>query len=331
MGDIGEFGLIDRVVRRTAAPNDRVLLGPGDDCAVISAPDGRVVVTTDVLVEGRHFRRDWGSGEDTGRRAAAANLADIVAMGAVPTGIVVGLACPPELEIAWVEAFAGGLRDECALVGVSVVGGDISRSDTIFVSVTAFGDLEGRAPVLRSGAGAGEAVALCGRTGYAAAGLAVLSRGFRAGKAFIDAYRRPDPPYAEGKAAALAGATSMCDVSDGLIQDLGHIAAASGVRIDLQRAAFDVPPRMVEIGSALGQDPLGWVLGGGDDHALVATFRSANDVPERWQIIGTTLPVEPAPSSTPDSVDSAGSADRDGAAAVTIDGKLPTMAGWNHF
>ncbi|PRZ43492.1 thiamine-phosphate kinase [Antricoccus suffuscus] len=281
----------------------------------MSAPDGRVVVTTDVLVEGRHFRRDWGSGEDTGRRAAAANLADIVAMGAVPTGIVVGLACPAELEIAWVEAFSDGLRDECALVGASVIGGDISRSDAIFISVTAFGDLEERAPVLRGGAGVGDVVALCGRTGYAAAGLAILSRGFRAGKAFIDAYRRPEPPYAEGKSAALAGATSMCDVSDGLIQDLGHIAAASGVQIDLQRAAFDVPSRMVEIGSALGQDPLGWVLGGGDDHALVATFPSSGSVPDGWQVVGTTLRA----------------ADRDDAPPVTIDGEAPTMAGWNHF
>jgi len=315
VGDIGEFGLIDRVVRATAADNERVVVGPGDDCAVLSTPDRRVVVTTDVLVEGRHFRRDWGSGEDTGHRAAAANLADIVAMGAVPTGIVVGFACPPELEISWVEAFASGLREECALVGASVAGGDISRSDTIFISVTALGDLEERAPVLRSGAQAGDVVALCGRTGYAAAGLAVLSRGFRAGKAYIDAYRRPEPPYAEGKTAANAGASAMCDVSDGLIQDLAHIAAASGVRIDVQRASFDVPSRMIEIGSALGQDPLGWILGGGDDHALVATFPPSASVPEGWQVIGAAYPADAGPDAAP----------------VTIDGETPTVAGWNHF
>ena len=302
-----------------AKPNKRVILGPGDDCAIIAAADGRVVVTTDVLVEGRHFRRDWGSGEDVGHRAAAANLADIAAMGAIPTGIVVGLACPPELETAWVEGFAAGLRDECALVGASVVGGDISRSTTTFISVTAFGDLEERAPVLRSGAGPGEVVAVNGRLGYAAAGLAILSRGFRAGKAYIDAYRRPEPPYDQGKVAAIAGASAMCDVSDGLIQDLGHIADASGVRIDLHRDAFDVPPRMVEIGSALGQDPLGWVLGGGDDHALVATFPSAALVPTGWHEIGRTL-------------DARHRSDGESPPAnVTIDGEIPTMSGWNHF
>lgn len=312
---MGEFGLIDRIVELVGAAADpaSVQVGPGDDAAVIATPDGRVVVCTDVLIEGRHFRRDWCSGADVGHRAAAANLADIAAMGATPTAITVGLACPPDLAISWVEQFSTGLRDECALTSASVIGGDISRAASIFISVTALGDLAGIAPVLRSGAAPGEVVALCGRVGFAAAGLAILMRGFRSGKEYIEAYRRPEPPYLEGPLAALAGASSMCDVSDGLIQDLGHIARASGVRIDLDRSAFEVPPRMGEIASALGQDPLSWLLGGGDDHALVATFGSASQVPADWRIIGEVL----APAQDP--------------AQVTVNGGIPTVTGWDHF
>lgn len=316
MAELGEFGLIDRIVELTRSAGDRgaVQIGPGDDAAVIATPDKRVVVTTDVLIEGRHFRRDWGSGTDVGHRAAAANLADIAAMGATPTAITVGLACPPELRVEWVEQLAIGLRDECALTGATVAGGDVSRADSIFISVTALGDLGGRAPVLRSGAQPGDIVALNGRVGFAAAGLAILSRGFRSGKDYIDAYRRPEPPYQAGPLAAAAGASAMCDVSDGLIQDLGHIAHASAVQIDLQRSAFEVPLRMSEIASALGQDPLSWIFGGGDDHALVATFGPAASLPAGWRVIGKVSP----------------RAEQD-CAAVSVDGVVPTMSGWDHF
>ncbi len=156
VGDVGEFGLIERVVARFALTPD-VLLGPGDDAAVIAAPDGRVVATTDVLVEGRHFRRDWSSAHEVGRKAAAQNLADIVAMGARPTALLVGLAAPADLPAAWALELADGLAEECALVGATVAGGDVVRSDTVVIAVTALGDLEGREPVTRGGARVGDA------------------------------------------------------------------------------------------------------------------------------------------------------------------------------
>ena len=115
-------------------------------------------------------------------------------------------------------------------------------------------------------------VALAGRIGYAAAGYTVLSRGFRTPKLLVEAYRRPEVPYAAGPEAARLGATSMIDVSDGLLADLGHIATASVVGIDLHRDAFEVPDQMRDAAKALGVDPYGWVLAGGDDHALAATF-----------------------------------------------------------
>lgn len=312
IGELGEFGLIARVTARLPLGNSTVV-GPGDDAAVVTASDGRVVATTDLLVEGRHFRRDWSSSYDVGRKAAAQNLADIAAMGAVPTALLVGLATPPDLAAFWAERFADGLADECGLVGAGVVGGDVVRSDVLMLAITALGDLQGRAPVLRSGAQPGDVVAVAGRLGWSGAGLAALSRGFRSPRVVVDAHRRPEPPYSAGPAAAIAGATSMIDVSDGLVADLGHVAEASRVRIEISRDAFVVADAVAEVASALGVDPLDWVLGSGEDHALAATFPSSDVVPEGWRIIGEVV------------------AAADDAGVVLVDGKPYTAGGFDHF
>ncbi|WFE34189.1 thiamine-phosphate kinase [Micromonospora sp. WMMD975] len=282
---VGEFGLIDRVTARLSY-GESCLLGPGDDAALVAAPDRRVVASTDVLVEGRHFRRDWSGARDVGHRAAAANLADVAAMGAAPTALLVALCMPAELDPAWAEELADGLGAEAGLVGASVVGGDMSASPTLTIAVTALGDLAGRPPVVRSGARPGDVVALAGRTGWAAAGYTVLSRGFRTPRLLVEAFRRPEVPYAAGPAAAEAGATAMIDVSDGLLADLGHVAAASGVAIDLSRDAFEVPRQMRDAAQALGVDPYSWILGGGDDHALAATFPVGTALPAGWRPVG---------------------------------------------
>jgi thiamine-monophosphate kinase len=291
---VGEFGVIDRVVARSGAAR-LAQVGPGDDAAVLGTPDGRVVATTDVLVEGRHFRRDWSSAEDVGHKAAAANLADVAAMGGTATALLVGLACPADTSTTWLEGVATGMADECAPLGAAVIGGDTVASapgsDAVVLSVTALGDLGGRAPVLRSGARPGDVVALAGRLGWSACGLAVLRRGFSSPVAVVAAHRRPTPPYAAGPAAGGAGATAMCDVSDGLLADAGHLATASGVVLDLDRAALveaclvpDGP--LQQVAAALGADPLAWVLTGGEDHALVATFPAGAPLPAGWTGIG---------------------------------------------
>jgi thiamine-monophosphate kinase len=285
LASTGEFGLIESITRELRQGDD-VLVGPGDDAAVVAVPDGRLVITTDMLVEGRHFRRDWSSAYDVGRKAAALNLSDIAAMGARPTSMVVGLAAPADLPTAWALELSSGLADECELLDVSIVGGDTVQCDKIVVSVTAFGSLDGRQPVLRSGARPGDEVAFTGRLGWAEAGYAVLARGFRSPRAVVEAHRRPLPPYAEGPRAALAGASAMCDVSDGLLADLGHIATASQVTIDIRSNALTVDDPLLAVAAATGKDPLSFVLAGGEDNALVATFEPA-DVPERWTVIGT--------------------------------------------
>ena len=279
---VGEFGLIARVIDRLAG-SPQVLLGPGDDAAVVAAPDGRVVATTDVLVEGVHFRRDWSSAYDVGRKAAAANLADVAAMGARGTALLVGLAAPADLPVAWSLELTDGLRDEAEMVGAAVVGGDVVRSDTLMISVTALGDLEGRPPVTRAGARVGDVVVLAGELGRSAAGLGRLAAGDREGD-LVDAHRRPTPPYEMGPILAKAGATAMCDVSDGLVADVGHIAQASNVHVDLDAA-----------------DEL--FLTGGEDHALVATVPAGTELPKGVRVIGrvtagppdVTVEGEPAP------------------------------------
>jgi thiamine-monophosphate kinase len=314
LGELGEFGLIRRVTADRRQPST-TLLGPGDDAAVVAAPDGRVVASTDVLVETVHFRFDWSGPEQVGRRAAAANLADIAAMGAVPTALLVGLACPPDTPVATLDALADGLWKEAQSAGAGVVGGDVSSSAQLTLAVTALGSLEGRPPVTRSGARPGDLVALRGRVGWSAAGLAVLQRGFRSPAVVVNAYRVPEPPYAAGPEAARAGATSMIDVSDGLLADLGHVATASGVELDLRTAALDLPARLVDVGSALGTDPRHWLLTGGEDHALAATFPPGELLPFGWTRIGT--------------VAAAG----DGGPRVLVDGRPYEggPGGWDHF
>jgi thiamine-monophosphate kinase len=285
VSDAGEFGLIARVTAGLESVPS-TLVGPGDDAAVVAAADGRVVASTDLLIENRHFRRDWSTAEDVGHKAAARAFSDIAAMGALPTALLVGFAAPPKLELSWVDGLMTGLRAECAQAEAAVVGGDVTAADQVTIAVTALGDLEGRPPVTLDGARAGDEVAFCGRLGWAAAGFAVLGRGFRSPVQVVAAHRRPEPPYFEGPHAAALGATAMTDVSDGLVADLGHIADASGVRIDLRGDAVPVPAKLREVGAALNVDPMIWVLTGGDDYGLVATFPRGTDLPDPWLVIG---------------------------------------------
>lgn len=263
------------------------LLGPGDDAAVLAAPSGSVVVTTDLLVEGRHFRFDWSSPTDVGRKAIAQNGADIAAMGAVVTGFVIGLGCPTDTPIAVVDGLAAGFAAEAARSGGGIIGGDMVQSGQVVIAVTALGDLAGRGAVTRSGAQAGQVVAVCGRLGWSAAGLALLSAGRDGFEEFVEAHQVPVPNYSAGPIAAAAGAVAMIDVSDGLLADLGHVSDASEVAIDLD-ADWLADPLLNGPGAALGLDPLSWVLTGGEDHALVGVFPESVTLPVGWRRIGRT-------------------------------------------
>lgn len=287
LADVGEFGLIDVLARVFVASARRsVEVGLGDDAAVLAVPSGRVVVAVDQMVEGRHFRRDWSSAHDVGRKAAARAMSDIAAMGAVPTALLVALAAPGSLPLEWARGLAEGLATEASEVGASVVGGDTAESPTLVVSVTAFGDSGDRPVVTRSGARPGDGVFLAGRVGRAAAGLTVLSRGHRQPKSVVAAHRTPEPPYAAGVAAAAAGATSMIDLSDGLLADARHIATSSGVVLDLDRSLLGGDDEVEAMARNFGLDMWEWVLTGGEDHALLATFAPGAEVPAAFRRIG---------------------------------------------
>lgn len=313
LGESGEFALIERITADLPT-SEEVLLGPGDDAAALMI-EPPVLTSVDVLVEGVHFRRDWSSAAEVGRKAVAVNVADIEAMGGRAVAVVVGLSAPADLPLAWALELADGIRSEGERAGVLLVGGDVTGSRDVTISVTVLGSLDGRLPVRRSGAGPDQVVALRGRIGWAAAGMAVLQRGFRSPRAVVEAQRVPEVPYGQGRVAADAGATAMIDVSDGLLADVGHVARASGVVVDLDPAAFEVPDVLQAVAAATGKDPYVLLLTGGEDHALAAVFPRAEDVPEGWQVIGRT---RTADEGEEPGVLVAGSA---------WDGQL----GWDHF
>lgn len=320
MGQVGEFGVIDRATAGRVQ-STHTMLGPGDDAAVVAAPDGRVVATTDMLVQDRHFRLDWSTPIEIGRKAVAQNGADIAAMGARCTGFLVALGCPSDTSVDVTDGVTEGLWREAARAGASIVGGDLVRTDALVISITALGDLEGRTPVLRSGARAGDVVALAGTLGRSAAGLAVLQSGSATPesvtkhRAVVDAHRVPRPEYEQGVRAALAGATSLTDVSDGVIADLRHIAQASSVTMDVSSRSLPMDDDIASAAADLGVPALSWVLSGGEDHALVGTFPSVDALPSGWVAIGRVLPA--SSGSGPD---------------VLVDGEpFSGTAGWSSF
>ncbi len=308
MTHIGEFDLI-RGITADLEQSATTILGPGDDAAVLRM-QGDTVVTTDMLVEGVHFRRTWTPPHQLGRKAVAVNVSDVEAMGAVPTSIVVALAFPPTMADDWITQFSEGLRDECARAGVNLVGGDLSSADHVVICVTAMGEMQGEAPVTRAGARPGDVVAVCGRLGWSSAGLTVLQRGFGSPKELVLEHQCPSVPYGQGRVACRRGATAMMDISDGLLADLAHVATSSQVAINVDTSTFAVTDAIARVCAATGKSPLGFILAGGEDHALVATFPAEADLPTDWYNVGAVT---------------------DGR-GVTVDGQpWEGAAGWDHF
>lgn len=312
VAEISEGEVLRAILSRTV-PASASLIGPGDDAAVIAAASGSVIATTDTLIEGPDFRVAWSSGFDLGWKAAAVNLSDVAAMGGVPTALLVALAVPRSTRLSYVTDMADGFREACAALapGCAVVGGDLTVADSLIVAVTALGDLRGQRAVTRSGARVGDIVAIAGEMGHAARGLAVLFGRFRAGeralpldrsmldaddRRAVDAQLRPSPPIGLGPVAAMAGATAMMDVSDGLALDATRLARASGVTVALDSAALGPHPQQA--------------LAGGEDHALLATFPS-DALPPGFRAIGVVV--------------------EQGPAAVLSDGEPVDPSGWDPY
>ncbi|MDQ4502238.1 thiamine-phosphate kinase [Sinomonas sp. ASV322] len=327
VGELSEGELLDRILPRLAGGAE-ALLGPGDDAAVLAAPDRRVVVSTDTQTQDADFRLVWPNGYrhtgfDVGWKAAAQNLSDINAMGAVATGIVVSLTLPPATPVGWVEDLADGLAAGVRGLGATrcaLAGGDLGRGGELSITATVLGSLDGRAPVLRSGARPGDILAVVGALGPAAAGLELLERGpaydelDAALRELVARQCRPIPPLEAGPAAALAGATALMDLSDGLERDSLRLAQASGVRLDFHPDALRVYAEPLRSAAALlGADALAWVLGGGEDHGLLAAFPADAQLPHGFAAIGSVLPAD---GGTP---------------GVSVGGHPAASRGWDHF
>lgn len=294
LASLGENESLRRTIGRLIQ-GDKALVGPGDDAAVVSTTDNKFVVTTDTMIEDHDFRLDWSTGFDLGFKAVASNVADVAAMGAVPIALTVAIALPGSTDIKFLEDFADGLNAgiDALAPGAAVVGGDLASSEKVFISVTAHGELNGLAPVLRSGAKVGDIVAVAGTLGRAAAGLALLQSDTDAKSAFDDLViiqLRPQPPITAGVLANKAGATSMLDISDGLAKDATRIAKASGVTMQIDSSALQGFVAVLELAAMrLDVEATSWVLYGGEDHSLLATFPEGVEIPREFKPIGRVI------------------------------------------
>lgn len=288
LADVGEFRVIEEITK--VAPSSI----NGDDAAVLghAAPNHRTVASTDMMVQGRHFRLEWSTPEEIGQKAILRNFADVEAMGARPTGSLMAIAAPPTTPLAVIQGIARGVAQRSRHYNAELVGGDVTQAKELVITVTALGELGGdRPPLTLDAARPGQKVVAHGKIGWAAAGLALLQRFGRAldpGLAelwpLIEAQCAPWLTPGRGVVARATGVSSMTDCSDGLVPDLETVARRSGVLIELDRDAIAPEPILVSAGKVLGVDPWEWILAGGEDHTLLGT--TAFQAPSGFRVIG---------------------------------------------
>lgn len=276
LGDIGEFGFLERV--RDWIPLGSALVGVGDDAAVVRLRDGTALVATaDALVESIHFRWDWSAPADVGYKAVTVNVSDLAAMGAEPRWLLLVLGAPPSTSSDVLSALYEGIDEACSAYGTELVGGDTVRTEQVVLSVTALGELEGD-PLRRSGAKVGDVLAVTGPLGAAACGVnLLLSQDPKKvtpsdAMACMDAHRRPAARVAEGVALRRAGVHAAMDLSDGLASDVRRLAEASGVGVEIDIARVPVAPHARRVAEARGWDVERMALGGGEDYELLVAL-----------------------------------------------------------
>ncbi|MEZ7819837.1 thiamine-phosphate kinase [Aquiluna sp. Uisw_065] len=300
--EIGETEALRRALS-VFKPVATTLIGPGDDAAVISVSDSRVVITTDTMVQDHDFRLEWSSGFDIGYKAVTSNVADLVAMGAAPRALTVALVVTKETPQAWLEDFASGLQSACDRHApeCQIVGGDLASGEQIVIAIAAHGDLESRQPILRSTAEVGDLIVIAGTLGKAACGLALLSSNDETLSAsypeLVSIQLRPVPDFALGLELA-AVASSMLDVSDGLSLDAGRLASSSNVSMNIKKELLEGYAAILEqaaqsINSRDSEAPpvseWDWILHGGEDHCFLATVSPTAALPRGTKVIGEVI------------------------------------------
>jgi thiamine-monophosphate kinase len=286
-----------------------VELGIGDDAAVLAVSNNKLVATVDMAVEGVHFRCDWSSPFQIGAKLTTANLADIFAMGAKPKYLLVAAAISQVNNSEVITELAKGIRSVADNFKVSVIGGDLSKAERMSLSITALGELSGN-PILRSNAQVGDLLYLSALPGLSAAGLAILNRGLDRPRYVVDAHLNPKL-VAPDKLIKVA--TSLCDISDGLVTDAGNIAKASGVAIDLNKELITSAPDfkdLAELANELGEDVFDWILTGGEDHFFLATVNPSNASEELGIRVGVVTT---------------------GGGEISLDGAVIKKSGYQHF
>ncbi|AGF72331.1 thiamine-phosphate kinase [Corynebacterium halotolerans] len=285
LGEVGEHRAIEEII--SAAPSSR----NGDDAAVLShaSPNSRAVATTDMLIEGRHFKVEWSTPEEVGCKAIVQNFADVEAMGARPLAALLAISAPPHTPVSYIRGVAAGIADRAGEYSAELVGGDLTSGAELVLSVTAIGSLGGSLPELTlDRARPGQRIVAHGRLGWSAAGLALLDRFGRENvpaefTELVEAHCAPRLNPGRGVIARATGATAMTDNSDGLVADLGIMARRSGVGIDLHSSAVEPDELLLRAGQLLDADPWEWVLAGGEDHTLLAA--TAGDPPSGFRSI----------------------------------------------
>lgn len=273
---IGEFGLIERVARiLPGAP--AVIEGIGDDCAVVRVFDRQMLLSCDMFVENVHFRRRYAGPHDIGWKAATSALSDIAAMGGAPLFCLVAMACPAETDAAYVEGLYHGLSDAAGQAGAVIVGGDTASSpDGIYLDVTVVGEVIGNRYLSRRGAQAGDYLGVTGRLGLSAVGLWALEHD-RNAPVLTLAHHHPTARIAEGQwLSGCPHVRAMIDISDGLIQDAGHLAESSQLGIEIDPVSLPVDVDLRTFCQECQLDPLDFMLSGGEDYELAFVMRGAD-------------------------------------------------------
>jgi thiamine-monophosphate kinase len=328
--ELSEDELVAAISRLLSNGEPGVVIGPGDDAAVVEPRSGELVLTTDLLVEGVHFERGAIGARDLGSRAITVNVSDIAAMAASPRYAIVGLAVPADVGAAWVMELYGGMRETCREHALALVGGDTSQAELVVVSVAVVGEVAPGRAIMRSGARPGDRIVVTGALGAAAGGLALAraspSRALSEpwARALLEALARPVARVGEAQVLARSGATAMIDLSDGLTKDLSRLCRASGVGARVTLGAVPVAESLSEGADALGLDALELALSGGEDYELLATMPAGGVDTARNAIrdgFGTAL------------ADVGEIVEGSGLIAVDAQGHASALepAGWDHF
>ena len=264
-----------------------LLFGIGDDGAVLAPSVLATVITMDLAVEGVHFKTDWSTAHQIGSKVAVANIADIYAMGGDPHSLLVGISLTGKEEVEWVLDLARGIAEEAKKVGAQVIGGDTVRGEKITIAITALGNTS--EPIYRSGAKVGDHLVISGLPGASAAGLALLKADKRElFPEIVNAHLQPSVDGKRAHALISAGATAMCDLSDGLLVDVTRISEASGVGIKINLDHLNLSS-LIEAGTTLAVDPMSWVLTSGEEHLFIATLPPSSALPEGVLRIGEVI------------------------------------------